>query len=106
MVQKVPTQWPSEGGNYHTDWICAIMHAPSVLYLIINAISCNFADDIKLTKMRLLVLALSLQAIVAQLVIIADQSGTGEDDQTVKTSFSSPALHFHIGSCFRLRRVT
>ena len=56
--------------------------------------------------MRLLVLALSLQAIVAQLVIIADRSGTGEDDQTVKTSFSSPAFYFHIGSCFRLRRVT
>ena len=50
MVQKVPTQWPSEGGNYHTDCICAIMHAPSVLYLIINAISCNFADDIKIVN--------------------------------------------------------
>ena len=50
MVQKVLTQWPSEGGNYHTDCICAIMHAPSVLYLIINAISCNFADDIKIVN--------------------------------------------------------
>ena len=50
MVQKVLTQWPSEGGNYHTDWICAIVHAPSVLYLIINAISCNFADDIKIVN--------------------------------------------------------
>jgi len=39
--------------------------------------------------MRLLVLALSLQAIVAQLVIIADQSGAGEDDQTVAQSYLS-----------------
>ena len=26
------------------------MHAPSVFYLIINAISCNFADDIKIVN--------------------------------------------------------